>query len=257
MAGVLLSLFIGVMATAQVLNAQGLSHIHPFFKKEQKETLMHLFSKRPNALEVKKSLRFEKGWNIFTSPNEGIDIPKTFQNNTGILVTTYEPLTKAWAVFPKPKGKDEIFLDSIEGGVLFFVLAKDAGEVKLRSIPIPKPCSDIFHSDDYETLQDSGIDKSFAKNEKGTFFAKSRYYAHHQKGLYQDTRIVVAIPKISAKPSKNLYKYGPAIPKSYFLFTKEYEGKFFYVFSYHDKKCYKGIFPSQKIPPFPFLKSYD
>ena len=257
MAGVLLSLFIGVMATAQVLNAHGLPHIRPFFKKEQKEALLHLFSNRPNVLEVKKPFRYEKGWNIFTSPKEGIDIPRTFRNKTGMLVATYEPLTKVWAVFPKPKGKNEIFLDSIEGGVVFFVLTKDAGEIQLKSIPIAKPCSDIFHSDVYETLQDSGIDKSFAKNEKGTFFAESRYYAKHQKGVYQDTRIVVGIPKIEAKPTKYLYKYGPAIPKSYFLFTKEYEGKFFYVFSYHDKKCYKGIFPSQKIPPFPFLKSYD
>lgn len=256
MAGVLLPFFIAVAIATQVLSAQGLHRMTPFFTKEQKKALLHLFLKQQNIPQTQKTLYCQKGWNLFVSPKEGIDIVKTFADKN-VTVVTYEPFSKYWAVFPKPKSKDEIFLDSIEGGVVFFVLAKDITKIKLQPIAIQKPCSDIFHSKEYETLQDSGRDKGFVKNENGTFLAKSRYYAHHQRGLYQDTRVIVAIPKLKAKPSNHLYKYGPAIPKTYFLFTKEYEGKFFYVFSYHDKKCYKGILPSIRIPPFPLLKSFD
>jgi hypothetical protein len=37
----------------------------------------------------------------------------------------------------------------------------------------------------------------------------------------------------------------------------EYEEVTFYVADYFEKKCYEGIFPSRKIPPFPVLKKLE
>jgi hypothetical protein len=83
--------------------------------------------------------------------------------------------------------------------------------------------------------------------------AKSRYFSHHEKGIYNDTRIVLIYPKLEAK-TKRSYKYGPAMPKTFFEFSKEYEAKKFFVYDFKEQKCFEGIFPSMQIPPFPTLK---
>lgn len=241
------------------LQASRLQKIQPRFEKRQKEELLQLFYKTKKQLYTSSTISYKKGWNLFISPKEGIDIPRSFQNAKGLEIVTFDPVSKVWAVFPNDKKKEnELYLESIEGGIPFFILAKKDGLVKLFPIKIINPCRNIFKNSYYETIEASGFNEGFVTNSNETFYAKSRYLTQHEKGTYKDTRILIAIPKIhDAKAAKHLYKYGPAVPKSYFLFTKEYEGKFFYLFNYHDKKCYKGIFPSERIPPFPFLKSYN
>ncbi len=253
----LLTLAFCYLIAVSTLQAQTLLKIEPVFDKQQKKRLLRYFKEAKRNSDAPSRISYEKGWNLFIAPAKGIDVPRSFQKSGGVEIVTFDPVSKSWAVFPSRNENTTLSLESIEGGIPFFILAKQGGKAELFPIKITQPCQEIFRDNRYETLEVSALKEGFTKNVNETFYAKSRYRTHHQKGTYKDTRILIAIPKIHTQSTSPLYRYGPAIPKSYFLFSKAYAGKFFYIFSYHDKKCYKGVFPSPKIPPFPFLKSYD
>ena len=108
-------------------------------------------------------------------------------------------------------------------------------------------------SPEFAVLTDSGMDEIYTDNKNKTMSVKSRYKTHYKIGIYDDTRVSLIYPKINTN-LKNEFKYGPAKPKIQLLYAKEYEGKKFYIYDYKEKKCFQGLFPSMKIPPFATLK---
>ena len=98
----------------------------------------------------------------------------------------------------------------------------------------------------------SGVgENKLSKNQ--SLSIKTRYLTHHEKGIYNDTRVMLIYPNINTK-GKATYRYGPASPKIAMKYAKEYEEKEFYIYDYKMRKCFKGYFPSMRIPPYPTLK---
>jgi hypothetical protein len=62
---------------------------------------------------------------------------------------------------------------------------------------------------------------------------------------------------IKVKKSLKPKVYGTIEPRFRSEYPVEYEEVTFYVADYFEKKCYEGIFPSRKIPPFPVLKKLE
>ena len=248
-----LSLFV-VMS----LFAKSVESIEPLFTElQQKQLLKELKSNKKISSNL---LTIQKGWNLFLSTKNGIDIRKSFQNNLKIkFIITYDDISKLWAIYAPshiyPKEK-MLFLEYLEPNVKFFILANEDVKVNLKSTPISNSCTKFLNNPNFSSVLDSGISKEYSTQDN-IVSVKSRYFSHYKQGLYSDTRILVIYPKQQGMMSKELYHYGSAIPKISLKFPKSYEEKTFYVFDFKDKKCYKGIFPSKKIPPFPMLKELN
>ncbi len=237
-----------------MLLATPLLQVAPSFSELERELLLKEFSKNAN---VSQQYTPKKGWNIFTSPNGGVDVPASFKDISTIqLVATYDPQSKRWATYsPDNNQRDEkiLFLNYLEPDVKFFVLAKKNTKVSFLSTKLNDSCRELQNDLSYDFVVDSGITtkQTFSKNK--SISVKSRYYTHHKKGVYDDTRVMLIYPK-QKTISKASFRYGPATPKVALSFAKEYEGKKFYIYDYKAKKCFEGIFPSLRIPPFPVLK---
>ncbi len=236
------------------LLANSLQELSPSFSPKEREIL----SKEipiTSTLYTSKTYDLKKGWNKLATPLDGIDVAKTFGEVSELkYVVVYDSVSKLWAVFSHEKiAGDLLFLKYLEPNVTFFVLADSGVKVDIKSSTINSACQKILEDKQYNHLLDSGRTQDFAVSKDETMSAKSRYFSHHEKGIYNDTRIVLIYPKVEAK-TKRSYKYGPAMPKSFFEFSKEYEAKKFFVYDFKEQKCFEGIFPSMKIPPFPTLK---
>ncbi len=243
-----------IVALSSMLLANTLSQVAPTFSEVEKELLLQEFSK---PLKASKEYTPKKGWNVFTAPKGGVDVPTTFKDVSTIkFVVTYDLQSKKWAIYSPNKNyhNDEIlFLKYLEPDVTFFVLAKEDTKLNLRDTTLNESCKEMAQNPNYKTLMDSGIDRAPTQNSDKTMSIQSRYYSNHEKGFYTDTRVMLIYPKTNSK-TKATYKYGPATPKVAFKFSKEYEGKKFYIYDYKAKKCFEGVFPSLRIPPFPVLK---
>lgn len=202
----------------------------------------------------------KKGLNIFQSPPNGIDVKKTFQNHAEIiLVCAFDPSSKKWAYFSpsayNPNDAQALSLKYLEPNVKYYVFASKSSNLMIYANMMNEQCLGLLHSGKYNFFVNSIFDNKAAVTQDKSLALQTRYLTNYEKGMYDDTRVALLYPKIHTHlDHKRVYKYGPAIPKIALAFVKEYEGKVFYVYDYKFGKCYKGVFPSIKIPPFPILK---
>jgi hypothetical protein len=197
------------------------------------------------------------GWNKFSTPKDGIDVIKTFTNNEIKFVLTYDVSSKAWAGYsPNKEIQKEIrstrilSLQYIEPNVIFYVYSQKIQTIGTVSTSLSQSCLDKIDNTKISTLLDSGINKDNIKNSTKSIYLQSKYMSHYKSGIYNDSRVLLIYPKLDKVTSKNLLRYGPANPRVMLHYAKEYEGKEFYIFDYLKKQCYRGLFPSMKIPPF-------
>jgi hypothetical protein len=193
---------------------------------------------------------------LVVQTDDFLDVIQTFTPFKHTLeVKIYDKKTDVWAVYPFAKYHKEVELHFIQPHKIFTVNATQAITITPIYHTMKKGrCSQL--RSEMKSLLDLGDDNHFTFSKQHDIGVRSSYLSHHQKGIYGDNRITLLYTpqKIQSKPT---YRYGSAIPKVAFLFSKHYEGKIFYIYSYYDDGCYKGIFPSEKIPPFPFLKKID
>lgn len=210
---------------------------------------------------TKDSYSLKRGWNYLSSHVDGVDIEKTFENTNGVeFVYVYDRVTQAWAGHSPLKYLQDMIdkkrilsLKKIEPNIGFYVYSTKHIKVDIKSVEVNLSCSNFINNDKYNTLLDSGINREFSYNNNKNMALKSRYLSHYKRGVYDDTRVVLIYPKLDTG-LKRILKYGPAKPKTEIEYSKEYEGLKFYMFDYIDEKCYQGIFPSMKIPPFASLQ---
>lgn len=237
------------------LFATPLQKVSSSFSLAQREELLQEFHKKHHF--VSSSYILERGWNLLSAPDDGIDVAKTFSDASVVsIVATYEPSNKKWAVHSfegLEKRRDLLKLLYIEPNVKFFVLAKREQKVTIISHTVMQKCKDLLLDDAYLFLRNSFLDKNATLSKDRTIALRSRYLTNQERGIYNDTRVMLIYPKIAVH-SKRSYKYGPAQPKIALEFAKEYENRSFYIYDYKYQKCYKGTFPSIKVPPFPFLQ---
>jgi len=202
---------------------------------------------------------FKSGWNQQIAPKGGTDVIQTFKNTPEIkFVVTYDMKSKYWAGFTLDQSvlkdiKEMLFLRYLEEGVMFFVLSEGDLALKIKQTQINSKCSNLMSNKDYNVLYDTGLTTSEVKSEAYNISIRSRYSSHEYRGYYDDTRVVLIYPKLKVK-SKDMLKYGPAEPMVMLHYAKEYQDKSYLVFDYLQKKCYKGVFPSNKMPPIPVLQ---
>ena len=203
----------------------------------------------------------KRGWNYIDSHMDGVDVEKTFKNSFGVIfVYVYDKPTQAWAGYSPQKNNLDMMLNTrilslkkIEPNRGFYVYAKSSEKVNIVTTVQKGVCKTLMSDDNYAFLTDSGIDSDTQYNEKKSIGLKSRYFSHYKRGVYSESRITLIYPKIKVEKVAEL-KYGPAVPKSTIEYTKEYENLNFYMFDHKKGKCYQGIFPSMKTPPFASLK---
>ncbi len=215
-----------------------------------------------NVSEYSKNYyEVKKGWNFLSSHINGISIEETFSGHKDVeFVYTYEPISKVWAGYSPLKELQNLIyttkildLKNIEPRRGFYVYARKDLKIDIKSLEINDVCKNIMVNEKYAILINSGISNTYTYNKEKTIGLKSRYTSHYKRGVYDESRVALIYPKLETQ-TKRSYKYGPADPKTQLEFTKEYEGMSFYMYSYYDKKCYKGVFPSIKIPPMASLK---
>lgn len=204
----------------------------------------------------------KKGWNYLTTPKDGVDVRKTFLDVEFVYV--YDKRSQEWAGFSpeaelmsKIKRSRILELNYIEPKQGFYVLSTKAMRVGIVSKLPNAECQKIMRSKKYDLIYDSGADTSFSFNSIKSVGVKSRYLLHTRKGIYDDSRVLIMVPKLQ-KLSKNsiLKKYGPAIPKMMIHFNEAYSEKEFFAYDYLNNLCYKGVFPSRRLPPQPTLKEF-
>jgi len=231
--------------------ANSLQNINNTFSLSERKTLLQTVHK----LHINNSLTIYKGWNVLKAPKKGIDVKKTFYNLDDVsIVAVYDNISKKWALLSKYKIQNDeniLRLKYIEDGVVYFVLSKKKFQLNIKHKDVNLQCKKLIDSKKYNLLQSSAM--LGKTNGDGVDFT-SRYISNYERGSYDDTRVLLLYPKLKLSTKDKKYKYGPANPKVAFLFTKDYEGKDFYVYDYKFSKCYYGVFPSMKIPPFPMLR---
>lgn len=203
----------------------------------------------------------KEGWNTLTTPKEGVDVQKTFLDGEAIYV--HDKHTKLWAAYSSSKvlmqkmHKDTLLeLRYIEPNKEFYVLSKKAMRVAIRFKLPNKACQKIMKNPHYELLENSGTAEVMSYNKDKTLAFASRYFSHQRKGIYNDSRVLLMIPKLTyfSKDTK-LKRYAPALPKIRIVFNKAYVDKEFYAYDYLNERCYKGYFPSKKRPPAPTMQT--
>lgn len=252
-----LILFLLLLSGLLANSLQGLDA--SFSKDVQKQLLQKLSSEHFSSLHNKNTYTLSKGWNRLTTPKEGVDVIETFKNIPSVkLVILHDNVSNYWAGFTLDQDvlkdiKEMLLLKYLEPNVTFFVLSDRAMMLEIQSAQMNQTCQKILHDNQYEILHDSGLSKNKAQSKDKSISINSRYHSHEYRGIYNDTRVTMMYKKI-AKTSKKILKYGPAEPMVMLNFAQEYANKKFFVYDYLEKKCYQGVFPSQKMPPLPVLK---
>ncbi len=222
---------------------------------DTREALLKEFSSS-SKLYISNSYQLKDGWNKLVAPKDGVNVVKTFNDTSKIkYVLTYYELGKLWAIYaPNENFRDMLFLKYLEPNVTFFVLANKDTTVEIKSNHLSNACASLAKEiKKYALVTDSGRQRDYTLSSDATMLLQSRYYSHHDRGIYNDTRVTLIYPKLKSDKKKT-FKYGPANPKVAIKFPKAYEGKLFYIYDYKQEKCFAGRFPSIKIPPFPTLK---
>lgn len=252
-----LTLFLLLVSTLLANPLQGVDA--SFSKDVQKQLLQKLNSEHSSPLYPKNRYTLSKGWNRLTTPKDGVDVIKTFQNIPEVkLVILHDNASKYWAGFTLYQEvlkdiKEMLLLKYLEPNVTFFVLSEKAMMFEIQSAKMSETCQEILHDNKYEMLHDSGLTKEKAQSEDKSISINSRYHSHEYRGFYNDTRVTLMYKKI-AKTSKKILRYGPAEPMVMLNYAQEYANQKFFVYDYLEKKCYQGIFPSLKMPPLPVLQ---
>ncbi len=207
--------------------------------------------------------KIKKGWNYFTTPKDGIDILKSFQKKQDIeFVYTYDKNSKAWAGYsPNSKLQDKIAstrilsLKYIEPKVGFYIYARKDLSVATQGTVLNQQCQKLIDKG-YTLLQATGIDKKIIYTPNKTLSIKSRYASHYRRGVYNDSRVALIFDekKLPKKFSHNSLTYGPVVPAVMIEYDENIKDNWFFVFDYFKKECYRGMFPSKKIPPFSTLQ---
>ena len=238
------------------LVAKPLQQVQNSASASQRDALLS-YTSSDITLHKTNTYTVSKGWNLLSTPKDGINIPKTLKNNSKIkLILSFDEASKLWASSKELNTTNEqiLFLNYLEAYTNFFVLAKEETTLTIVSNTINATCKAFSNSNKYNILINSGKSKKESISKDNSISLSSRYISHHTFGIYDDTRIALIYPKIEASTQRT-YKYAPAIPKTSIRFAKEYENRKFYMYNYKEEKCYMGIFPSKKIPPFPVLKA--
>lgn len=205
--------------------------------------------------------KLKKGWNYLRSHKDGVNVIKTFENIKDVkFVYVYDRLSRAWAGYSpsdelqkKIESTRIISLKDIEPGLGFYVYAENEIRVSIYTNKIEGFCKKYLNTQKYTQLVSTGLDSISQYDNEKTLSLLSRYRTHHKRGIYNESRVSIFYEKLQVK-SAPLLKYGPARPKAFLEYAKEYEEKVFYMYDYKYRKCYEGVFPSKKIPPFASLK---
>ena len=235
--------------------ASSLQNLAHTLSPVEKAALLKEFS-NSSKLHTTSFYELKKGWNSLIAPADGINVVETFHDASKIkYVLTYYKLGKLWAIYaPRESFNDMLFLKYLEPKVTFFVLAKKDVKIEIKSNHVSSTCASLLNdTNKYAFVTDSGIHRDYTLSHDARMLLQSRYYSHHDRGIYNDTRVTLIYPKIKSD-KKKIFKYGPANPKVAIKFPKAYEGRLFYIYDYKQEKCFEGHFPSEKIPPFPILK---
>ena len=231
------------------------------FSPQKKEIFLKELQ-NSSSFHKTKTYMLKRGWNTLTTPKDGVLVPQTFNTSKVELVVAYDKTSKLWATFSNysnliaPNMKDEkiLFLKYLEPNTKFFVLAKSPTTIEIKSIEVSETCKNIMNDSRYDYIISSVLDLQPIVSKDNSITLKSGYFTHHEKGFYNETRVMLIYPKLKTK-NKAIYKYGPAFPKVAIKYAKEYEEKEFYIFDYKNNQCHKGLFPSKRVPPYPRLKS--
>jgi len=243
-----------------ILPAKYLPEVNPYFgKKEQKQLLKKFNSTNKTAIHSSNTYMIKKGWNQFFTPKDGINVVSTFENISTIkFILTYDKVTKLWAGFTLKQSvlkdiKEMLLLKYLEPDITFFVLSDRDLMIKSKHNSVNSICKKIMNDKRFSFIEDSGVDDKPTYAKDSSIAVMPRYRSEFNRGVYDDTRIILIYPKIKADKNAN-HKYGPADPFILLKYAKEYENKPFYVYDYLQQKCSGGVFPSKKMPPQPLLK---
>jgi len=207
------------------------------------------------------SYTIKKGWNFLSSPKNGIDILRSFENPEYVeFVYTYDEVSKQWAGFSPDKSLQEkmlaaniLFLRYIEPQTSFYVYARQETTIDIKSTQINEQCQKALDKG-FKTLIATGKDKQMVFDQQKTIGIESRYISHFRKNIYNDTRVALIYRELNKNSSGELKHYGTAKPSIKFKYAKEREDSIFFVYDYFLKECFLGAFPSKKLPPFSTLK---
>lgn len=250
-----MKLLLGLLLFHFSLLATQLQEVKNSLSTHTLEQLKKEFLSSPSSLYASNAYNLKKGWNELTAPKDGIDVVETFKDISQIkYVLTYDVKSKFWAGMSNEESPSNmLFLKYLEPGVTFFVLAKKDVKVKVQSNLLDAICQKFYDDKSFNAITDSGTEQAYVDSLDDKISLQSRYFSHHMKGIYDDTRVTLFYKK-EKNALQNSLKYGPASPKVAIKYSKAYEGKQFYLYDYKQEKCFMGIFPSRKIPPFPTLK---
>jgi len=228
------------------------------FSKEQQTFFLAFLQKQKQKIYNQAEYQLQIGWNRLLTPKDGINIKETFNDSSVLYVVVFDEVSKKWALYSPLMQDTKEYLDLfyIEPYHNFFVYMKEKKSLPIKSNYINMACKRELKKNSYLSLLDSGISKKAVIAKDASISISSRYYSHHEKGIYNDTRVMLIYPKLVDIQTKSIYQYGPAQPTVLLKFAKEYEGRKFFIYDFKDKTCYKGYFPSHKIPPFPILQIY-
>lgn len=227
------------------------------FSPLERESLLKELLSSFTSIYNSKIYNLKNGWNKLDTPKNGIDVVKTFASVSQVqVVAAYDKVSNKWGVFTSEKMTDTkrlLFLKYLEPNTTFFVLANSSVSINIKSIEPSGFCKNIMNNNNYAHLTSSAFNKEAVHNINRSISIKSRYATEHEIGIYNESREMLIYPKIDTK-GKATYKYGPANPKAFLKYAKEYEEKVFYIYKYKTQKCYKGVFPSMRVPPYPILE---
>ena len=242
------------------LFANSLQGVDASFSLDVQSKLLKEFnSALISPLHTKNAYTLKKGWNKLTTPKDGVDVIKTFKNiSTVKFLVTYDSVSKYWAGFTLDQSalkdiKEMLLLKYLEPHVTFYALSSKDVMLKIESSHVNATCQKIIDDKRYDVLYDSGLTKEEQVSPDKSMSFNSRYRSHEYRGVYNDTRVALMYPKMGKK-SKETLKYGPAEPMVMLKYNQFYADKEFFAYDYLDKKCYKGLFPSRKMPPLPVLQ---
>jgi hypothetical protein len=254
------SLFLLIFSLFSLL-AEPLPEYENSFSPKIQTLLLDSLQKGDSKTHLKKNniYSIKKGWNSFTTSKSGIDVIKTFENLPAVkFVVTYDFQSNYWAGFTLNQSilkdiKEMLLLRSLEPNTHFFILSDKEFTLTIES-NIPRgECAALQENPHFLAVQNSALASTPTEDNKRNISITSRYHSHTYRGYYDDTRVLLFYPKIKTT-SKKILHYGPAEPFVHLEYAKEYEDKTFYIYDYLLKKCYRGTFPSKKMPPFPTLQ---
>jgi len=200
----------------------------------------------------------KKGWNTLRVPADGIDIIATFLHADIEALYHYDAernllaLYRADAIAASVPG--HLLPETLEPGEEFSLFAATAATIDIMPSGLTGTCLAYANSPDYLHIEASG-EKEPLNASKGIKLT-SRYLPYQKKGFYRDSRVTLIYPNLPDSGAATL-RYGPANPRILIEYAKAYENRMFYLYDHFQKRCFTGIFPSQKVPPFSDLRALD